>query len=347
MNATPRFASALMAIAAAALMVACGKKEEAPAPAAPAPAPVAAPAGPQPAVVFDMGGKFDKSFNQAAYEGIERWKKETGQEYLEFEIANETQREQAIRRMAERGASPIIGIGFGQAYSIEKVAKEFPDLKFAIIDMVVDAPNVQSVVFKEHEGSFLVGVMAAKASQSGKVGFVGGMYIPLIRKFQCGYEQGVKHANAKGEVFANMTGTTGAAWNDPVRGGELAKAQFAKGADVVFAAAGGTGVGVYQAAKDSGKLAIGVDSNQNHMHPGTMLTSMLKRVDVAVYNVAKGHTPGMSVLGLAEGGVDYAMDEHNAPLVNDDMKAAVEAAKADILSGKIQVIDYMANNACK
>ena len=347
MNATPRFASALMAIAAAALMVACGKKEEAPAPAAPAPAPVAAPAGPQPAVVFDMGGKFDKSFNQAAYEGIERWKKETGQEYLEFEIANETQREQAIRRMAERGASPIIGIGFGQASSIEKVAKEFPDLKFAIIDMVVDAPNVQSVVFKEHEGSFLVGVMAAKASQSGKVGFVGGMDIPLIRKFQCGYEQGVKHANAKGEVFANMTGTTGAAWNDPVRGGELAKAQFAKGADVVFAAAGGTGVGVYQAAKDSGKLAIGVDSNQNHMHPGTMLTSMLKRVDVAVYNVAKGHTPGMSVLGLAEGGVDYAMDEHNASLVNDDMKAAVEAAQADILAGKIQVIDYMANNACK
>ena len=344
MNAYPRFASALMAIAAAALMVACGKKEEAP---APAPAPVAAPAGPQPAVVFDMGGKFDKSFNQAAYEGIERWKKETGQEYLEFEIANETQREQAIRRMAERGASPIIGIGFGQASSIEKVAKEFPDLKFAIIDMVVDAPNVQSVVFKEHEGSFLVGVMAAKASQSGKVGFVGGMDIPLIRKFQCGYEQGVKHANAKGEVFANMTGTTGAAWNDPVRGGELAKAQFAKGADVVFAAAGGTGVGVYQAAKDSGKLAIGVDSNQNHMHPGTMLTSMLKRVDVAVYNVAKGHTPGMSVLGLAEGGVDYAMDEHNASLVNDDMKAAVEAAKADILAGKIQVIDYMANNACK
>ncbi len=347
MNVYPRFKTALLVLSAAAVLAACGKKEEAPAPAPAAPAPAAAPAGPQPAVVFDMGGKFDKSFNQAAYEGIERWKQETGQEYLEFEIANETQREQAIRRMAERGASPIIGIGFGQASSIEKVAKEFPDLKFAIIDMVVDAPNVQSVVFKEHEGSFLVGVMAAKASKSGKVGFVGGMDIPLIRKFQCGYEQGVKHANAKAEVFANMTGTTGAAWNDPVRGGELAKAQFAKGADVVFAAAGGTGIGVYQAAKDSSKLAIGVDSNQNHLHPGTMLTSMLKRVDVAVYNVAKGHAPGVSVLGLAEGGVDYAMDEHNAPLVNDEMKAAVEAAKADILSGKIQVVDYMANNACQ
>jgi basic membrane protein A and related proteins len=300
-----------------------------------------------PAVVFDMGGKFDKSFNEAAYRGMEQWKKETGSNYLDFEISNESQREQAIRRMAERGASPIIGIGFGQASSIEKVAKEFPKLQFAIIDMVVDLPNVQSVVFKEQEGSFLVGVMAAQASKTGKIGFVGGMDIPLIRKFQCGYEQGAKYANPKVEVFGNMTGTTGAAWNDPARGGELAKAQFAKGADVVFAAAGGTGMGVYQAAKDSGKLAIGVDSNQNHVQPGTMLTSMLKRVDVAVYNVAKGHKAGISVLGLKEGGVDYAMDEYNAKLVTADMKKRVDAAKADIVSGKIKVADYMADNACK
>jgi basic membrane protein A and related proteins len=300
-----------------------------------------------PAVVFDMGGKFDKSFNEAAYRGMEQWKKETGSNYLDFEISNESQREQAIRRMAERGASPIIGIGFGQASSIEKVAKEFPKLQFAIIDMVVDLPNVQSVVFKEQEGSFLVGVMAAQASKTGKIGFVGGMDIPLIRKFQCGYEQGAKYANPKVEVFGNMTGTTGAAWNDPARGGELAKAQFAKGADVVFAAAGGTGMGVYQAAKDSGKLAIGVDSNQNHVQPGTMLTSMLKRVDVAVYNVAKGHKAGISVLGLKEGGVDYAMDQYNAKLVTADMKKRVDAAKADIVSGKIKVADYMADNACK
>ena len=303
--------------------------------------------GAEPAIVFDMGGKFDKSFNQAAYQGIERWKKETGKSYLEFEIANETQREQAIRRMAERGASPIIGIGFGQASSIEKISREFPKLQFAIIDMVVTQPNVQSVVFKEHEGSFLVGVMAAKASKSGKVGFVGGMDIPLIRKFQCGYEQGVRHANPKAEVLANMTGTTGAAWADPVRGGELAKAQFAKGADVVFAAAGGTGIGVYQAARDSGKLAIGVDSNQNHLQPGTMLTSMLKRVDVAVYNVARQQTPGVTVLGLKEGGVDVALDEHNAKLVTADMKKALDEARAGILAGRIQVSDYMAQNACK
>ncbi len=301
----------------------------------------------QPAVIFDMGGKFDKSFNQAGYDGAERWKKESGKAYMEFEISNPTQREQAARRMAERGANPIVGIGFSQGSAIEKVAKEFPKLQFAIIDSVVNLPNVQSIVFAEHEGSFLVGMMAALASKSGKVGFVGGMDIPLIRKFQCGYEQGAKYANPKVEVVGNMTGTTPAAWNDPARGAELAKAQFAGGVDVVFAAAGGTGVGVYQAAKDAGKLAIGVDSNQNHLQPGTMLTSMLKRVDVAVYNVSMGHKPGVTVLGLKEGGVDYAMDEHNAKLVTAEMKKKVDAAKADIIAGKIKVVDYMANNACK
>ena len=301
----------------------------------------------EPAIVYDLGGKFDKSFNEAAFNGMERWKKETGKSYLEFEVTNEAQREQAIRRMAEKGASPIIAMSFSQASAIDKVAKDFPKLKFAIIDDVVKQPNVQSIVFKEHEGSFLVGMMAAMASKTGKVGFVGGMDIPLIRKFECGYEQGAKYANPKAEVFQNMTGTTGAAWNDPARGGELAKAQFAKGADVIFAAAGGTGNGVYQAAKDAGKLAIGVDSNQNHLQPGTMLTSMLKRVDVAVYNVSKNHKPGMSALGLKEDGVGYALDQHNEKLVSADMKKKVDAAKADIISGKIKVVDYMAGNACK
>ena len=300
----------------------------------------------QPAVIFDMGGKFDKSFNEAAYNGAERWKKETSKSYLEFEISNATQREQAMRRMAERSANPIVGVGFSMGSSMEKTAKEFPKLNFTIIDFVVNLPNVESVVFREHEGSFLVGMMAAMASKSGKVGFVGGMDVPLIRKFQCGYEQGAKFANPKVEVLANMTGTTPTAWNDPARGGELAKAQFAKGADVVFAAAGGTGIGVYAAAKDAGKLAIGVDSNQNHLHPGTMLTSMVKRVDVAVYNSFKQHKPGVTSLGLKEGGVDYALDEHNAKLVTPEMKAKVDAAKADIIAGKVKVIDYMAANKC-
>ncbi|HEV8688932.1 MAG TPA: BMP family ABC transporter substrate-binding protein [Ideonella sp.] len=299
-----------------------------------------------PAVVYDMGGKFDKSFNEAAYRGMERWKKDTGKNYLDFEIANEAQREQAMRRMAERGANPVMGVGFSQASSIEKVAKAFPKQQFVVIDGLVKLPNVESVIFKEHEGSFLAGIMAAMASKTGKLGFVGGMDIPLIRKFQCGYEQGARYANPKIEIFAAMTGTTPAAWSDPSRAGELAKAQFARGADVVFGAAGGSSVGVFQAAKDGGKLAIGVDSNQNHLHPGTMLTSMVKHVDVAVYKAAGKSTPGLTVLGLKEGGVDIAIDENNAKLVTPAMKAKVDAARADIIAGKIKVIDYMAANSC-
>jgi basic membrane protein A len=300
-----------------------------------------------PAVVYDMGGKFDKSFNEAGYRGIERWKKETGGKVLEFEIANETQREQAIRRMAERGASPILAVGFSQASAVEKLAREFPKTQFTLFDQVVTGPNIQSVLFKENEGSFLVGMIAALTSKTGKVGFIGGMDIPLIRKFQCGYEQGVKYANPKAEVFVNMVGTTGAAWNDPARGSELARAQFAKGADVIFAAAGGTGMGVYQAARDAKKYAIGVDSNQNHLQPGTMLTSMVKRLDVSVYEALKGHKPGLHVLGLKENGVEYAVDQYNEKLITPDIRRKVDAAKADVIAGKIKVADFMADPSCK
>lgn len=311
---------------------------------------MAGPAGAQefvPAVVFDMGGKFDKSFNEAAYSGAERFKKETGVAYRDFEVTNEAQREQALRNMARRGAHIVVGIGFAQATGIEKVAKEFPALKFAIIDAVVNLPNVQSIVFKEHEGSFLVGMAAAMASKTGKVGFVGGMDIPLIRRFALGYEEGAKHVNPRIEIFQNMTGTTPAAWNDPTRGGELARSQFDRGADVIYAAAGGTGLGVLQAAKDKGKFAIGVDSNQNHLHPGSILTSMIKRVDLAVYNAmktAKEGTwkPGIQNLGLAEDGVGYAIDDHNRRLITADMQRRIDAAKADIIAGKIKVSDYMA-----
>jgi basic membrane protein A and related proteins len=304
-----------------------------------------------PAVVFDMGGKFDKSFNEGVFNGVEQFKKETGVEYREFEVTNETQREQALRRMAQRGANPVIGVGFAQAPAMEKVAKEFPDTKFAIIDAVVDLPNVRSVVFKEHEGSFLVGMIAAMKSGTGKVGFVGGMDIPLIRKFACGYAQGAKHVSGSTEVLENMTGTTPSAWNDPTRGSELAKSQFDRGVDVIYAAAGGTGVGVYQTAEDSGKFAIGVDSNQNHLHPGTMLTSMLKRVDVAAYKAFKdaydgNWTSGIQVLGLAEDGVGWALDDNNAELVSAEMKAAVEQARADIVAGKLTVHDYTSDNSC-
>jgi basic membrane protein A len=300
----------------------------------------------EPAVIYELGGKNDKSFGEAAWRGAEQWKKETGKAYLEFEIANAAQREQAARRFAERGADPIVGIGFPQASSIEKVARDFPKLHFAIVDMVVNLPNVQSFVYREHEGSFLVGMLAALASKTGKVGFVGGQDIPLVRKFQCGYEQGAKYANPKVQSVFAMTGTTNAAWTDPPRGAELTKAQIAQGVDVVFSAAGSTGFGIMQAAKDGGILAIGVDSNQNHLHPGTMLTSMVKRVDLAVYSAFKGVQPGVTVLGLKEGGVDYTVDLYNAKLITPEMKARVEAARADIISGKLKVIDYTVNNRC-
>jgi basic membrane protein A and related proteins len=300
----------------------------------------------KPAIVFDMGGKFDKSFNEAAYNGAEEFKKASGIDYMEFEVTQVSQREQAMKRMAKKGASIIVAMGFAQASAVEKAAKANPDTKFTIIDMVVDLPNVQSIVFKEHEGSFLVGMAAALTSKTGKVGFIGGMDIPLIRKFALGYAEGAKYANSKTEVFQNMTGTTPSAWNDPTKGGELAKSQFDRGADVVFAAAGGTGTGVYQAAKDNGKFAIGVDSNQNHLHPGTMLTSMTKRVDIAVkeaFATAKSGTwkAGITVLGLKEGGVGYAVDKYNKDLLPADMMAKIEKARADIISGKIKVTDYM------
>ena len=314
---------------------------------------VLVPAGPTagqefvPAVVFDMGGKFDKSFNEAAYNGAERFRKDTGIAYREFEVTNEAQREQALRNMARRGAAIVVGIGFSQASGLEKVAREFPATKFAIIDAVVDLPNVQSVVFKEHEGSFLVGMAAAMASKTGRIGFVGGMDIPLIRKFALGYEEGARYVNAKIEVFQNMTGTTPAAWNDPTRGGELARSQFDRGADVVYAAAGATGLGVLQTAKDRGRLAIGVDSNQNHIQPGSILTSMIKRVDLAVYEAFKTARdgtwkPGLRNLGVAEGGVGYAVDQHNRRLITPEMERRLEQARADIVAGKIKVSDYMA-----
>ena len=300
-----------------------------------------------PAVVFDMGGKFDKSFNEAAYNGAQKFTADTGIAYREFEVTNPSMREQAMRNMAKRGATVIIAMGFAQAAAVEKVAQEYPDVKFTLIDMVVDPPNVQSVVFKEHEGSFLVGMAAAMASKTGKVGFVGGMDIPLIRKFALGYVEGAKYVNPDIEVYQNMTGTTPQAWNNPAKGGELARSQFDRGADVVYAAAGGTGLGVYQAAKDAGKLAIGVDSNQNYLHPGTMLTSMIKRVDVAVYEsfaAAKEGTwqPGIQVLGLAEDGVGYSIDEHNRSLISTDMEGEIEAARAGIIDGSIPVTDYTA-----
>ena len=306
----------------------------------------------KPAVVYDLGGKFDKSFNEGVFNGATKFTKDTGVAFRDLEIQNDAQREQVLRKFAKDGFSPIKTVGFAWATALGKGADEFPATKFGIISMVVDKPNVQSIVFKEQESSFVVGVLAAKVSKTGKVGFVGGMDIPLISKFECGYAQGVKYATGgKGEVFANMTGTTPAAWNDPVKGGELAKSQIDRGADIVYAAAGATGQGVLKAAADAGKLGIGVDSDQDYLFPGKVLTSALKHVDTATYDsfkAAKDGTwkAGIQALGLKEGGVDYASDEWNKSLLTADVKAAAEAAKADIISGKIQVHNYMDDNKC-
>ena len=306
----------------------------------------------KPAVVFDMGGKFDKSFNEGVWNGVKKFTEETGIEVMEFEVTNETQREQAMRRMVDKGATVVLGVGFAQADAISKVAADNPDVQFSIIDVGwLDAPNLRQYVFKEHEGSFLVGVAAAKASQTGKVGFVGGQDIGLISRFACGYVGGVKSILPNAEVYENMTGSTPAAWNDPARGAELTRSQIDRGADVVYHAAGGTGVGVIQAAADAGKLAIGVDSNQNGLAPGSVLTSMLKRVDVAAYETfmdAKNNafTSGVQVLGIAEGGVDWALDDNNKSLITADIKSAIEKAKDGILSGDIVVHDFLADQNC-
>ena len=301
-----------------------------------------------PAVIYDLGGKFDKSFNEAAYNGAEAWKKETGGTFADLELQNDAQREQALRRFASQGANPIVMAGFSWGTALTTVAAEFPDTKFVVIDAVVDAPNVQSIIFDEHTGSFLVGAIAALKSATGTVGFVGGMDVPIIHKFYCGYAQGAKAANPDVKLIENYTGTTPAAWNDPVTAGELTKAQFDAGADVVFAAAGGSGLGVLQAAADAGKFSIGVDSNQNYLHPGSVLTSMLKRVDVAVQTslTEANFKPGLTVLGLAENGVGYALDEHNASLITDDIKAKVDDLSAKIQSGEIVVHDYTADSTC-
>ncbi len=306
----------------------------------------------EPALIFDLGGKFDKSFNEAAFNGAQRWAEETGGSFREIELTSEAQREQALRRFAESGANPVITTGFAFADPVNAVAGDYPDTTFVNIDgWLPEVPeNVLLINFQEHQGSYLVGMLAAMKSESDTIGFIGGMDIPLIRHFGCGYAQGAKAVNPDVTIVSNMTGTTPAAWNDPVKGGELTRAQIGQGADVIYAAAGGTGVGVLQTAADEGIFSIGVDSNQNYLHPGSVLTSMLKRVDVAVYesmlNGDSLETGGFQTLGLAEEGVGYAVDEHNESLLSEEQIAQVEAARSAIIDGSLEVAAYYTNDSC-
>lgn len=300
----------------------------------------------EPAIVYEAV-QYDDSFNVAANEGIERYKQAFGAARQAFGPAS-------IERMARAGHDPVIAIGFALAPEIERVAALFPNVRFTIVDAVVERPNVQSIVFKEHEGAYLVGLLAALSTKSGTVGLIGGMDIPVIRNFRCGYEHGVRAAGRPVQVVASTVGTTPAAFNDPEQGAQLAEQQFARGADVVFAAAGGSGLGAYKAAKQRGKLAIGVDRNQNFLYPGTMLTSMVKRVDTAVYLAALeardqrngGTRQARLSLGLKEQGVTWALDRHNRALVTPALQARIEAAARDVIEGRVQVERERAAGGC-
>jgi basic membrane protein A len=298
-------------------------------------------------IVFDIGGKDDKSFNAAAWQGVKRAREELGIFLRDVEPGDPTSIEPSMRAFAERGYDLIIGVGFAQAPIMNDVASDYPGLKFAIIDGVIDLPNVASLIFKEHEGSFLVGMIAARTTKTGKVGFVGGMDIPLIHKFETGYAEGARYANPNIQVFENYVGVTDAAWNNPGKGKELAKAQIERGADVIFQAAGNSGLGVFDAAEEMNKLAIGVDSNQNWVKPGFVLTSMIKRVDVSVFNSVKDMIEGrfkggLHELGLGNDGIGYALDDYNRNLIPQPVLDEVERAKQDIIAGRIKVTDAMA-----
>ena len=304
-----------------------------------------------PVLFYDGGEKFDASFNESAWNGAELFRETEGGAYAEVVLPDGADRADLMRERARAGFDPIVAIGFLYGDAVNEVAAEFPNTEFAIIDMVVDQPNVRSVVFREHEGSYLMGMMAALSSDSGTVGFVGGMDIPLIHRFACGYVGGVRAVNPQAQVLVEMTGTTPAAFNDPARGAAIAKTQIASGADVIYHASGGTGVGVLGAAAEAGILGIGVDMNQNGMHPGSVLTSMLKQVDYAVYFALKDHadgnwSTGVQSLGIEDRAVGFAMDGNNQNLVGRGMVAEVETASYEIMTGGIAVHDYMSDGTC-
>lgn len=296
-------------------------------------------------MVLDKGGKDDKSFNHAAYEGLTRAKKELKISGKFVEATDDNAFEPMLRAFARKDFDLIIGIGVSQADAIRKVSKQFPNKKFAIVDAEVPNPNVRSLLFEEHEGSFLVGALAAMSTKSGKVGFIGGMDIPLIRRFQMGYEAGARSVKPNVRIFVNYVGVSSEAWNNPAKAKELAVSQYGSGVDVIFGAAGASGNGLFDAAEEDKKLAIGCDSNQNWVKPGFVLTSMMKRVDTAIYDViaetnAGKFTAGVKRYGLSNRGIDYAMDEYNDKLVPVSARTRLEKLKAQIMAGKIVVPDY-------
>lgn len=297
------------------------------------------------ALVLDKGGKDDKSFNAAAFRGATEANQKLGITLKEVEASDDSFFEPAMRSFIAKKYDLIIGIGVAQAETVKKLTKEYPDQKFAIIDSPVQAPNVVAALFEEQEGSYLVGYVAGLKSKSGAVGFVGGMDIPLIRRFEKAYTQGAKAARPGVKVQVNYVGVTSEAWNNPTKGKELAQNQYDRGVDIIFTAAGASNNGVFDAAEATKHFAIGCDSNQNWIKPGLILTSMLKRVDTAVYQVIEDtkngkFKGGVRVFGLKNGGIDWALDQYNEKLFTPEEIKKINAAKAGIIAGKIKVTDY-------
>jgi basic membrane protein A len=337
-----RLARGLVALGlVGALLAGCAKSP------APASNRSSSPASPRVGLVFDVGGRGDKSFNDAAYAGLQRGKQRLGVDFTTLEMGEGNEREAALRQLAAGGAGLVFGVGFLFTDDIKALAREFPDVRFACIDYTVNPgdtlpPNLVALKFREEEGSYLVGALAALVSKSERLGFVGGMEIPLIKKFEAGYRAGVRAVRPRAQVLVKYAGTTGAAFKDPTKGKELALAEYHDGVDIIFHASGSTGLGVFEAARDLNKLAIGVDSDQYDEAPGHILTSMVKRVDNAVFDTIKevraGHwTGGVREFGLKEDGVGWVYDDRNRALIPDAAKRTVDSLRAEIVAGHIAV----------
>lgn len=304
------------------------------------------PEGKTAAVVFDSLIR-DKGFNASAYDGADRFAREYRGSFQAILIEDKKNAHQTLRRLAQQGFDPIIAVSFELAPLLSRVASEFPDTRFVIAESNVDLPNVQSIHYEEHEGSFLVGVLAALVTRTERFGFIGGLDIPLTRRFQCGFQQGVQFVNPKAHVETDFVGT----WADPQTARKIANEQFAHGAEVIYAAAGKSGLGALAAAAGAGKLSIGVDSNQNYLHPGSVLTSMVKRIDTALYkSLVDAQTgkwkPGRRVYGLAEDGVGWTLDLHNRALISDLNARLVNHVRSEIIQGDLTVHDYTVDGRC-
>ncbi len=302
----------------------------------------------KPAVVYLSGEKeAGHSFLESAIKGAEKAQTELGIEVQIFTMRPKEDIYESLKSIARKGYSPIIAVGNQNVLPVQNLAESYPKTRFSIVDGLAPPlyPNVQSIIFKDHEGSFLMGFIAATVSKKNHIGFVGGMDIPLIRNFAEGYKQGAEYAKKGIRVDVDMIGDTATAWNDPERAFKLAQDQFDSGADIIFGAAGASTQGTLKAAQMFHKLAIGVDTNQNGLYPGFVLTSLVKRVDLAVYEALKSAQegqwqPGIKTLGLKEGALDYAVDENNKELLDNNLVDKVSNVKERIINGIIDVQSY-------